>query len=161
MKTDNKTFWLTAAAAAMLCSCMQEAKLPTYMSGDRGLTSGVNIDNHSVKVVSTRVRGESKGLKILGFIPVRLASETEAVNNMYECARQRGCPPEGYARQFVNNSIEKRNNYFIIASRPVIRATGDLVEILPAAQESAEKVSEEKNSSSKSATKSNKRKRRR
>ena len=156
MKTVNKTFCLVAAVSAMLCSCMQEAKLPTYMSGDRGLTTGVNIDNHSVKVVSTRVRGESKGLKILGFIPVRLASETEAVNNMYECARQRGCPPEGYARQFVNNSIEKRSNYFIIASRPVIRATGDLVEILPPAQ-----VSEEETASTKPASKSNKRKRRR
>lgn len=152
----NKTFWLTAAAAAMLCSCMQEAKLPTYMSGDRGLTSGVNIDNHRVKVVTTRARGESKGLKILGFIPVRLASETEAVNNMYECARQRGCPPEGYARQFVNNSIEKRSNYFIIASRPVIRATGDLVEIVPPSQ-----ANDEEPTSSQPAQKSTKRKRRR
>ncbi len=116
-----------------------ETHTPTTMSGDRGMTTGVHVDSSDVRVLTSRVTGKSTGLKILGFIPVKLASETEAVANMYETARQRGCAPEGHARQFVNNSVEHSANYFILFSYPTIRATGDLVEILPPGQGAAAK----------------------
>ncbi len=126
---------ILAVVIVLFCSssCMQNAGGPRYMSGDRGLTTGIHVDSVNVRTVTTRVTGRSTGFKLLGFIPIQLASETEAVVNMYENARQRGCAPEGYARQFVNNSVEHSSNYFILFSMPKVRATGDLVEILPPA----------------------------
>lgn len=125
------TLALLSAMAFVGTSCMSDSRTPTLMSGDRGRTTGIHVDSSDVQVVTSRVTGKSTGFKILGFIPVKLASETEAVVNMYEAARQRGCAPEGHARQFVNNSVEHSANYFILFSYPVIRATGDLIEILP------------------------------
>ena len=46
-----------------------------------------------------------------------------------DAARQRGASPDGRARQFVNNSVERSANYFILGSIPVVYAAGDLVEI--------------------------------
>lgn len=117
------------AAVALLASCSQQMVDPTTMSGDRGLTTGIDISRHNVKMVCGRAYGESYGFRLLGLIPLKMESETEAVDLMYENARARGAAPEGHARQFVNNSIEKSTNYFILGSVPVIRAAGDLVEI--------------------------------
>lgn len=91
----------------------------------------INVDSTDVQVICPRAVGKSTGFKLLGFIPVRLASETEAVNNMYQDARDRGCPPEGKASHFINHSVEYSSNYKILYSRPEVRASGDLVEILP------------------------------
>lgn len=124
------TLAFLSAATLLITSC-GNSRPPTTMSGDRGLTTGVHVDSSDVQVVTSRVTGKSTGFKILGFIPIKFASETEAVVNMYEEARRRGCPPEGAARQFVNNSVEHSANYFILFSYPVVRATGDLIQILP------------------------------
>ena len=128
MKNNLKLMLLIGVTA--LVSCTQHNS-PTGMHGDRGLTFGVDINRHTVKMVCGRAHGASYGFKLLGIFPIKQASEAEAVDRMYENARQRGCAPEGYARQFVNNSVEHSANYFILFSYPVIRATGDLIEILP------------------------------
>lgn len=111
-----------------LVSCTQHNS-PTGMHGDRGLTSGVDINRHTVKMVCGRAHGASYGFKLLGIFPIKQASEAEAVDRMYENARQRGASPDGRARQFVNNSVERSANYFILGSVPVVYAAGDLVEI--------------------------------
>ena len=91
----------------------------------------INVDKTNVRVICARAVGKSEGFKILGFIPVRLASETEAINNMYQDARNRGCAPEGKASHFINHSVEKSSNYRFFYSVPEVRASADLVEILP------------------------------
>lgn len=113
---------------AALVSCTQHNS-PTGMHGDRGLTSGVDISRHTVKMVCGRAHGASYGFKLLGIFPIKQASEAEAVDRMYDNARQRGASPDGRARQFVNNSVERSANYFILGSIPVVYAAGDLVEI--------------------------------
>ncbi|MBQ1960119.1 MAG: hypothetical protein II349_01180 [Akkermansia sp.] len=60
-----------------------------------------------------------------------MATETEAVNDMYQEARNRNCPPEGRATHFINHSVEHKSNYRVLFSRPEIRASADLAEILP------------------------------
>lgn len=115
-------------SVAALVSCTQHNS-PTGMHGDRGLTSGVDINRHTVKMVCGRAHGASYGFKLLGILPIKQASEAEAVDRMYENARQRGASPDGRARQFVNNSVERSANYFILGSMPVVYAAGDLVEI--------------------------------
>lgn len=127
MKKNIKLGFIAAVLAA-LASCSQTTS-PTGMHGDRGLTSGVNINRHTVKMVCGRAHGASYGFKLLGIIPLAQASEAEAVDRMYENARQRGASPDGRARQFVNNSVERSANYFILGSLPVVYAAGDLVEI--------------------------------
>lgn len=91
----------------------------------------ISVDSTDVQVICPRATGTSKGFKILGFIPVRLASETEAVNNMYQDARNRGFAPEGKSSHFINHSVEHSSNFALLISRPEVRASGDLVEILP------------------------------
>lgn len=91
----------------------------------------LKVDSTDVHVICARAVGKSEGFKLLGFIPVRLASETEAINNMYQDARNRNCAPEGKASHFINHSIERSSNYRFLYSKPVVRASADLVEILP------------------------------
>lgn len=126
MKNNLKLMLLIGVTA--LVSCTQHNS-PTGMHGDRGLTSGVDINRHTVKMVCGRAHGASYGFKLLGIFPIKQASEAEAVDRMYENARQRGASPDGRARQFVNNSVERSANYFILGSVPVVYAAGDLVEI--------------------------------
>lgn len=125
---NNSFKLLLLASIASLVSCTQHNS-PTGMHGDRGLTSGVNINRHTVQMVCGRAHGASYGFKLLGILPIKQASEAEAVDRMYENARQRGASPDGRARQFVNNSVERAENYFILGSIPTIYAAGDLVEI--------------------------------
>lgn len=152
----NKKLFSSVVAlgsALVMSSCWQTATSPTgYMftghhgslghsevrgayNGDHADTANhakpLDIDKTNVRVICPRVVGKSEGFKILGIIPVRLASETEAVNNMYQDARNRGCAPEGKASHFINHSVEKSSNYRFFYSTPEVRASADLVEILP------------------------------
>ncbi len=123
----------TVGLALTTTSCMYKSSDPTAYHGDHADTvmKSINVDSADVQLRCARAIGTSQGFKILGIIPVRLASETEAVNNMYQNARDRGAAPEGLASHFVNHSYEYKSNYNILYSRPEIRATADLVEILP------------------------------
>ena len=120
-----------ALAVAALSSCMQNMP-PAPLHAVRPLTGDVNTDRHNVKMVCGRAYGESHGFNLLGIIPITKASESEAVDRMYENAQKRGAKLEG-PRQFVNTSYEKSANYFLVGSRPVIRVAADLVEIQGAA----------------------------
>lgn len=117
-----------ALALAALASCSQNVR-PEPFNAVRPLTGDVYTERHNVKMVCGRAHGESYGFKLLGIIPITTASESEAVDRMYENARLRGVDLEGAPRHFVNTSYEKSNNYFVLASRPVIRVAADLVEI--------------------------------
>lgn len=120
---------LTAAAvAALLSSCTQTGIGPTSLSGDRGGTQAVSIDRSDCKLVLGRAVGTDTGFSLLGFIPLKSPSESIAVDKMYENARQRGAQPEGNSRTFVNTSIERTNQYYVLFGIPCIRSTGDLVE---------------------------------
>ncbi len=117
-----------AFALACLASCTQYGQ-PDPLNGVRPLTGKINTERHDVKMVCGRAYGESRGFSLLGIIPITTASESEAIDKMYENARERGAQLEGTPRQFVNTSFERSANYFILGSRPVIRVAADLVEI--------------------------------
>ena len=155
MNKNLLTSVIALGSALVISSCTQTATTPVgYMfNGHHGSIShteirgsyngdhvdtanhakAIDVDKTNVRVVCPRVVGKSEGFKILGIIPVRLASETEAVNNMYQDARNRGCAPEGKASHFINHSVEKSSNYRFFYSTPAVRASADLVEILPPA----------------------------
>lgn len=117
-----------AIALACLASCTQYGQ-PDPLNGVRPLTGKINTERHDVKMVCGRAYGESRGFNLLGIIPITTASESEAIDKMYENARQRGAQLEGTPRQFVNTSFERSANYFILGSRPIVRVAADLVEI--------------------------------
>ena len=74
---------MLGASVAFLSSCGQVNPV-TGMHGDRGLTSGVDINRHTVKMVCGRAHGASYGFKLLGIFPIKQASEAEAVDRIYE-----------------------------------------------------------------------------
>lgn len=115
---------LALVSAVLLNSCQQT----TGVLHDRNLTKPVSIDRDDVTLVVGRAKGKDMGCCLLGFIPLWLPSQSEAIDGMYEYCRQIGEAPEGKARAFANTTIETRANYFILLSFPTVRATGDLVE---------------------------------
>ncbi len=117
-----------AAAALAFSSCSSTVSTPVNVGGDYAKTGGIRIDRTDCKLICGRAIGESKGLKILGFIPISHPSEATAVANMYENARQRGAKLEGGSVTFANTSVEESSNYYILWSRPTIKASGDAVE---------------------------------
>lgn len=116
-----------SAAALCLVSCMQNQG-PFAPNGDRALTNDMVVDRPDCTMVLGRVSGEDTGMTLLGLIPLKSASETVAVDNMYASARNRGAAVEGESRQFVNTSIERSSRNLIIVTNTKVRATGDVVQ---------------------------------
>ena len=115
---------IAAVAAALLSSCQQT----TGVIRDMNMTKPVAIDRDDVTLVQGRARGTDMGCCLLGFIPLWLPSESDAVDEMYEYCREKGMAPEGKSRTFTNVRLETRANYYVLLSFPTVRATGDLVE---------------------------------
>ena len=115
--------------AAGVTSCTQTGAISLH-HGDRSTTNDITVDRPGCKVILGRAVGEDRGFSLLGVIPFKSPSEAKAVDRMYANARERGAVPEGNSRQFVNTSIERSANYFILFSLPVVRSSGDLVEFL-------------------------------
>lgn len=118
-------FALAAVTLALLPSCQQT----TMSLRDRHMTKPISLDRDDVTLIMGRARGTSTSFRLLGIIPLWLpASESNAIDDMYEYCRKRGEAPEGKSRTFANTTVERRANYFILFSFPQMRATGDLVE---------------------------------
>jgi len=131
MKHTSLFAVMTAAVGALaLSNCTQMQEKPVDFSADFGKTGDLPIATSDCKVVCARAEGKSKGFDLLGFIPIKSTSETAAIRDMYNNARARGAQPEGEARFFVNKSIEKGGNNYILFSRPTITASGDLVQYM-------------------------------
>lgn len=126
---------LSVAAVALtatlsLSNCTQVQQPPTDFSADFGQTCDLPIASSDVKVICARAEGQSTGLKVLGLISVKPASETEAIKGMYDSVVKRGAAIEGESRHFVNKSIERSSKNFIIFSVPTVKASGDLVQYM-------------------------------
>lgn len=138
MKTIH-TIPVALAVTLLMFSCTSTNSGPSDLRGDRARTMNIDLNRSDCKLVLGRAYGESTGFNLLGFIPLSSPSESMAVDAMYENARQRGASPEGASRVFANTSIEKTSNYFILFSRPVIRASGDLVEYTDVPKDTAKR----------------------
>jgi len=100
------------------------------LGGDRAKTAVVDLNRSDCKLVLGRASGMDQGFKLLGLIPLKSASESNAVDRMYEDAKSRGVVLEGNSRVFANTSVERTSNYFILFSIPTYRSTGDVVEYI-------------------------------
>lgn len=122
-----KKFFLAfvAASLALLPSCQQTSI--THRGSH--MTDPISLDREDVTVLVGRAKGTSTSFRLLGIFPLWTpASESDAIDEMYDYCRNIGKTPEGKARTFANTTIERRANYFLLFSFPQVRATGDLVE---------------------------------
>ena len=117
-------------AVMTLSSCSQVMPPPSNFHADFGRTGDLPIATSDCKVICARAEGSSQGLTLLGFIPVKVASETAAIKGMYDNARARGAKIEGESRFFVNKGIESEYKNYILFSTNTLRASGDLVQYM-------------------------------
>ena len=123
-----------ATLALSSCDFVSQVANPQPPKGFIATTGGLSIDRNDCRVICAQAIGESKGFSLLGLIPFKQPSETMAVKNMYDDARKRGVQIEGESAYFANRAVERSSNYYVLWSRPTIKASGDLVQYLPAAK---------------------------
>lgn len=125
---------ISAMSALLLatssCTFMNQIQNPDVIKGCYTQTGGHEIGSPDCKFVAGRAIGESKGFNLFCFIPLKAASETEAVANMYNNARQSGCKLEGESRIFANTAVERSQDCFILWGRPSIKVSGDVVQYM-------------------------------
>lgn len=97
-------------------------------------TGELSVDRNDCRVICAQAMGQSKGFSLLGLIPIKQPSETAAIKNMYDNAQRRGAKIEGESAYFANRAIERSSNYYVLWSRPTIKASGDLIQYLPGAR---------------------------
>lgn len=123
----KKASLFIAVLAATLSSCTQVQNYGP-ISGSYSSMGVTDVNRSDCKMVLGRVVGKSTGYKLLGLITVKSPSEREAMENMYQSARDRQAPLEGHSRTFVNTSVEKVSTGAGIFTKTDLIMTGDVVE---------------------------------
>ena len=132
----KNTFLISALSATLaLSSCYYVPQLANPMppKGYMAPTAELTVDRNDCRVICAQAMGESKGFSLFGVIPFKEPSETAAIKNMYDNAQKRGARIEGESAYFANRAIERSSNYYVLWSRPTVKASGDLVQYLPGA----------------------------
>ena len=133
----KNTFLISALSATLAlssCNLVSQVANPQPPKGFIATTGGLSIDRNDCRVICAQAIGESKGFSLLGLIPFKQPSETIAVKKMYDNARKRGAKIEGESAYFANRAVEHSSNYYVLWSRPTIKASGDLIQYLPGAR---------------------------
>lgn len=133
----KKTFLISALSATLAlssCSFVSQVANPLPPRGYMAPTGELSVDRNDCRVICAQAMGQSKGFSLLGLIPIKQPSETAAIKNMYDNAQRRGAKIEGESAYFANRAIERSSNYYVLWSRPTIKASGDLIQYLPGAR---------------------------
>ncbi len=125
---------LSATLALSSCTFVSQIANPLPPKGYIATTGELSVDRNDCRVICAQAMGESKGFSLFGVIPIKQPSETVAVKNMYDAAQRRGAKIEGESAYFANRAVERSANYYVLWSRPTIKASGDLVQYLPGAK---------------------------
>ena len=84
----------------------------------------VQLDQANYRVLATQVKGESKGIHILGIFPLTRATHLKAVEDLYKkCGELRNRPTA-----VVNVRKVETGTNFILFTRPKVEVTADVVE---------------------------------
>lgn len=110
----------TLSVAAMLTGCTGFGDLPF------GNSTTTHLERANFRVVKANARGEDSGFYLLGVLPLREPSITDAVD-----ALQSGIRTEGRAVSLVNVTQERRNGYFVLFSISKLIVRADVIEFLP------------------------------
>lgn len=129
MKNKITLAMATLGSALMFSNCAQNSS-PTDFNADFGQTGNLPIATSDCKVICARAEGSSQGIKLFNLIPLKSASETEAIKNMYKNAQSRGARIEGESRFFVNKGMEVEKRNMILFSIEKLKASGDLVQYM-------------------------------
>jgi hypothetical protein len=112
--------------AAFLSGC--EAVAPAASAVSVRSQTEVKLQDGNFIVLRTNVVGVSKGFRLLGFITLCPATVNEAMNHLYAAAEAQEGRPETLAHLMVEHS----GVYVILFSIPEVTVRADLIEFLPA-----------------------------
>ncbi len=129
---NTKILAALAASALALSSCtfVSQVQNPSKIKGSFAETASITIDTPDTKLICGRVSGESSGVSLFGLIPLKQPSESTAVANMYQAARDRGCKLEGESVGFANTAVERSSKFYFLFTRPTLKVSGDLVQFV-------------------------------
>lgn len=130
--------FLLSLGALALSGCAAVAPLTSVLGN--GGAPGTGLDVHSQTsvrleegnfvTVRTNLVGSSKGFKLLGFITLRPATLSEAMDQLYGKAEAQPGRPQTLAHLIVEHS----GIYVILFSIPRVTVRADLVEFQPVRQ---------------------------
>ncbi|HUT24297.1 MAG TPA: DUF6567 family protein [Sumerlaeia bacterium] len=86
----------------------------------------VDLSRSNYSVVRADVTGVSRGIKLLGVVPIMSPSYRSAMSDLYS----RIGPMEGRSLALVNCIHERSNLYFILFSVPQLTVRADVIEFL-------------------------------
>lgn len=104
-------------ASAIGCSGFN-ALYPVYNN-----STEVQLTGNNFRVVQSNVRGEAKGLHLLGIIPIWTPSLNEAMEQLRESAALEGRP-----RALTNVIVDSTDLFLILFSIPTMTVTADVIE---------------------------------
>ena len=109
-----------AALALPLAGCASTTILPPMTSTE------VDLSRSNYRVVRANAMGASRGVKVLGLVPVWAATYNAAMSDLYA---EIG-PTEGRSIALVNCIHERTNLYFVLFSIPQRTVRADVIEFL-------------------------------
>lgn len=85
----------------------------------------VNLSSSNYKIVKAEAQGTSSGFFLLGLIPFKSPTYSEAKASLYKGL---GSSVEGRSVAFANQTEDLSSSFFILFSIPKVTITADLVE---------------------------------
>ena len=91
--------------------------------------TSVRLTQENFVLVRTNVVGRSKGFSFLGFITIKPATVTKAMNRMYASAEMK----QGQPQTIAHLTIEQTSSYWVLFGIPKVEVSGDVVQFRPEA----------------------------
>ena len=118
----------------LVSGCAAAAPFASMISLPRGAyqvhdETSVRLTQENFVLVRTNVVGRSKGFSFLGFVTIKPATLTKALNRMYASAEM----TPGQPQTLAHLTIEQSSSYWILFGIPKIEVSGDVVQFRPEA----------------------------
>ena len=124
--------------ALLVTGCAAVAPLSSLLTGAGPAAStevhtqtDVKLQEGNFVLIRTNAVGISKGFKLLGFITLRPATLTQAMDQLYADAQAQ----HGRPQTLVHLVVEHSGIYVILFSIPQVSVRADLIEFLPVGEE--------------------------
>lgn len=121
-----KKMVVVAFAGLFILYCSGCATSVGHMKG-QSTDVGVALTHKNYRMIKASATGESTGFSLLGIIPFKSPTYSEAKNNLYNSV---DIPIEGKAVALVNQTEDHSCIYLILCSIPKLTLNADIIEYL-------------------------------